>query len=306
MALSAPRLTRKTVIKVKIETVKGTKVAADQALIAYELEIQPDIPFEGRKGTGLYRGNERAGTLGASGGKCTFKAELRGNGTSGLDAGIAILLQACGLSKSAETYSMHSIIANDKTISIDVWQDGKKKGLAGASGKTSLEFDSGGRVMLNFELFGIWQAPVDEALPSWSPGTGGVMRAQGGEFTIDANAIKISKASLDLSCNLVPEYSLAASGGIACYIITDCDPTLTIDPEADLVAGYDFYGKFLARTEAAISMILKDGTVKATFTKAQIKEIKHGDRDGIEIENLTYQLNHSSGNDALTITAAAV
>jgi len=308
MTLSAPRATRKTVIKVKIETNKGTKVEADQALIVDDLEILPVIPYEPRNGTGLYLGNERAGTLGARAGKCTFKTELRGNGSSGLDAGVAILLQACGLVKSSEAYAMHSVIANQKTISIDVWDDGKKKGLAGASGEWGLDFENGGRVMLSFEFSGIWQPPIDDALPTWTPGTGGVMRAQSGTFTIDANAIKIAKGSFKMGCKVAPEYSVAAVGGIACYIITDFDPSLTVDPEADLVAGYDFYGKHLAGTTAAIVLVVNDGTVKATFTipAAQIKDIKSGDRDGIEIEDVTYQLNHSSGNDAMGIVAAAV
>lgn len=304
MALSAPLLTRKRVIKVILEATKGTKLAGTQALLVFDLDIKPTAPFEERKGTGLYRGHAQTGVLGERSGTCSFSAELRGTGTSGMEVGLAILLQACGLAKTAEVYQVHSTHTNDKTISIDVWEDGVKKGLAGASGNVTFEGTDGGRMMLNFEFSGVWQAPIDEALPAFSPSTTAPLLMQGGTFTLATESIMISRFSLNMGCVVVPRYDVDAVGGIAYFIITDYDgPIIGMDPEADLVAGYDYNGIWLARTEAAVSLALTDGTDTVTFTipKVQYREIPEGDRSGIQIYDITGQCNHSSGNDAVAI-----
>jgi len=172
--------------------------------------------------------------------------------TGTLGSGIDELLKTSGFVLSSTTYSPHSVLANQKTLSIDVWEDGIKKGLAGAQAKMSVEFDTGKRVLLKFEYSGIWQAPVDEALPSFSPGSTAVLHARGGTFTIGGVAKKISKLSLDCGQQIAPRPDVNATSGIAYYSITNYDPVVSFDPEAELVASYDIHGIWLAGTEAAI------------------------------------------------------
>jgi len=299
MALSAPLLGRLRVIKVILEAEKGTKVAATQALWVVDLEADPDGVFIERKGTGLYRGGKEKGVVDASKGIITFKAELRGNGSGGLEAGLAILLQACGLAKTLEVYQVHSAHADDKTISIDVWLDGEKKSLSGASGAVVFDGEEDGRVMCSFTLKGTWIAPTDEAMPAYEPSSTPAMLFSDSTFTLATESIKITRFSLDMGNVLVKRGNYV--------MITDYEPILSINPEMDLVAGYDFYGIWLAGTEAAVSLILTDGTDKITFTlpKVQCRELKGGDREGIAILDWTGQCNHSSGNDSVKLEAAA-
>ncbi|RKY09835.1 MAG: hypothetical protein DRP56_02030, partial [Planctomycetota bacterium] len=126
-------LTRKRVIKVALETVKGTKVAGTQALFAFNTDIKPAAPFAERKGAGLYLGHNETGILGEGIGTCSFKVELRGAATAAIEPGIAMILQAAGL-KDNSGYKPTSAVSDQKTLSIDVWEDGVKKGLAGAMG----------------------------------------------------------------------------------------------------------------------------------------------------------------------------
>ena len=309
MALSAPLLTRKRVIKVALEGAgtKGTKVAGTQAILVFDLDIKPTAPFSERKGTGLYRGHAETGVLEERSGTCTFSAELRGT-AGAMEAGLAILLQACGLDQTLEVYQVHSVPANDLTLSIDVWEDGVKKGLAGASGNVTFEGTAGKRMMCNFEFSGIWQATIDEALPAYAPSTDPPIRVQGGTFTLGGESIKINSFSLNMGCNVVMRADADGVGGIAHYHITDYDTVLSIDPEADKVAGYDFNGIWLAGTEAAVSLLLTDGTTNITIAiaKFQIREVPGGDRDGVLTYELVGQCNHDSGNDSVVITAAAV
>lgn len=297
-----------------LESPMGGKVAGTSAILAFDLDINPTAPFEERKGTGLCRGQSNAGTLGELSGSCKFKTELRGNGSSGLDAGLAILLQACGLAKTSESYQVHSVHSADKTISIDVWEGGVvggavgvKKGLAGASSDLIISGENGGKAMCDFDFQGRWQTPIAEAPAADTPGAGAVLKLQGGTFTLAEKTIKISKFNLKLGCKVVARRDITAAGGIAYFMITDYDPIFTIDPEAAYIADYDYYAAWLGGIEAAVSLVLTNGTTKVTLTlpKVQYKELNEGDRDGIQIYDLTGQCNHSSGNDAVTIVAAA-
>jgi len=307
MALSAPRFAQLKGIKVALETTKGTKVAGTQALMVEEPKIMPTAEFIKRNGPGKYLGNNAAAVIGAESGTVTFKAELRGTGGGGLEAGLAILLQACGFKKTSETYNVHSVHTDQKTVSIDVWEDGVKKGLAGASGTFTLEGADGGSVLISFEFHGVWQAPVDEAFPAFSPSTTKPLLMKGGTFTIDSNSIKISKFSLAMNNLVGPRRDVDASSGIAYYLVSNRDEELGMDPEADLVAGYDYHGKWLAGTEAAVSLALTDGTDTVTITipKAQYKELDPAERDGIDIYETTAQCNNTpSGDDSVTIAAS--
>jgi hypothetical protein len=130
---------------------------------------------------------------------------------------------------------------------------------------------------------------------------------QGGTFTIDSNAIKIDKFELDMGGDVQPREDVTAAGGIAYFMLPDVLPLLTIDPEADLVSGYDYHGKWLAGTEAVVSMIFKNATDQLTVAipKYQFREITEGERTGKLIYDITGQCNHSSGNDGVTLTFAS-
>jgi len=290
-------LSRKRCIKVTLENPSGTKVAGATACLVEDLEIKPTAPFQERKGSGLFLGNNAPGVLGERTGTCSFSMELRSsaavtftmakvqykeiaggdrdglmihdisgvlNNSSGNDwltinkgagtlgSGIDECLKAAGFVLNSTTYSPHSVQADQKTLSIDVWEDGVKKGLAGAQGKCTVEVETGKRVMLKFEFSGIWQVPVAEALPAFAPGTTAVLRAQGGTFTVATAAKQVSKLTIDLGQQVVPRMDINAAGGVAHYVITDYDPSCSFDLEAEAIATYDANAAWLAGTEAAI------------------------------------------------------
>ena len=157
--------------------------------------------------------------------------------------------------------------------------------------------------MLNFDFKGICIAPTDVAMPAYAPSTRAPLRMQAGTFTLATLAIKIAKFNLKMNNVVTMRGDVTGVGGIAYYLVGDYDPQVSIDPEADLVAGYDYFGAFLAGTEAAVSLVVTDATDIVTFTipKVQYKEIKEADRGGIQIYDLTGQCNITSAtvNDAV-------
>jgi len=306
MALSAPLLKRKRVLQVKIETTKGTLVAADTDALVYDLTMDPEDPFVERKLSGKVLGHTSPGVLeGTAAGSCKFKMELRGDGSQGMDPALAIMLQACGQEKTLEVYTPTSVHATQKTISLASYEDGVKKQLAGAMGTFKLAPD-GGRLVFDFEFSGVWQAPIDAALPTVAYS---VLKplpwgAASNAFSLDSESIKISTFEFDVGNEVVPRMD---NGRISYYAITDRDPTMTLDPETDKIAGYDLYGKWLAGTEVAISLAVTDGTDTMTLagSKFQYREAKEGDREKFAIDDVTGQFNIvtiNTGDDEYSMT----
>jgi len=308
MALSAPLLTRKKTLMVKIESGKGTYAAGDQAILAFDLAINPTAPFEERRGTGIYRGVSNAGFHGLKTGTCSFTTELRGTGSGGMEAGLAILLQACGLKKTSEVYQVQSTHTADSTISIDVWEDGVVKSLGGASGNVVFEGEAGNRMMCRFDFTGIWQDPVAGNAPSLTTlSTTNPLLVKGGSFSLDANSIKIGKYNLDMKNTITVRKDAGSASGIAYCMITDYSPTISCDPEADLIAGYDYDLHRRDGTLSAITLEVDNQTDQVTFStpKVQITDLKEGDREGIQIYDYTGVAVHNAGDNSVVITAAA-
>ena len=83
----------------------------------------------------------------------------------------------------------------------------------------------------------------------------------------------------------------------------------TIDPESSLVATKDPYTEWLARDEAALSVIFDDNIDLITIAapKLQFSNIQEGERGGNQIDQIDFVCNRSAaaGDDELTITFAS-
>jgi len=301
-------LTRKKVVQVKLEATKGTaETTGFTDVLVFDPEIRPTAPFEPRRGSGNYLGNAVAGIVGERTGTFTCSAELRGNGTDGMDEGLAILLQGCGLKNSSETYAPSSDVSDHKSVTIRVYEDGICKTIYGAMGNVTLESASARRIICNFDFQGIWMSPADMALPAFSPGSEPPPLLIGATFTIGGTARKVSRFTIDLGASIKLREDMTTTSGIAHAEIVDYEPTFGCDLEAEQVAIYDINGIWLAGTEAALSIVVGSGAGKEitiSAPKLQYREIPEGDRDGILIYDVTGQLNNNSGDDAISIAVA--
>jgi len=306
--MAAPLLSRKTAIKIKVESTKGTEISGDTDILVSDIEMNPESDYTRRNGAGLYLGNNVAGVVDGRIGKCTFTMELMAYTGHALNPGLAILLQACGMAQATQVYTIHSTFTNQVCISIDYFQDGLEKTLFGAMGNVTFEGEAGKRILCKFEFTGLYKAIADTALPSFAPATQKPMLMQSGAFTMNSAAKNISRFSLNLGNVVSMRADPSKAGGLISAIITDYDPELSVDPEADNVATYAFEALWQAGTEHAISLAVSDGIDKATFTlpKVQAKSLPHTDRDGILVHDWKGQCNHSSGNDAVSMAVATV
>jgi len=307
MALSAPLAARRNTLLVKLETAAGTaETTGLLALLAFDVKADPTADWTERKGTGQRSGHTVVGALGARTGQVTFTAELRcGTGTV-LDPALAACLQACGALKTSESYAQDTANARAaEARAITIWReiDGVRKALVGAAGNVTIKAESGQRVLLEFEFNGRWIAPTDQTLSTADPVTTTPMRAASGTFTLGTETIKINSFSLNWGATPALRGDVNAAGGVACYDVLDFDPEVTLDPEFDRVAGYDFYGLWLAGTTAAIvfAAVAGDRTATITLPAVNIKSLGEAERDGIAALDYTGACINDGATPAVTL-----
>lgn len=303
-----PLMTRMRLIQVKLESQKGTGVTPDTDVLAYDFSCNPEDGFTERKLSGIVMGHTSKGLPeGTGAGKISFKAEVRHTASAAtLNAGLAILLQCCGVLKTSEVYTPTSVFTSQKTCSIAYYKNGKKNILTGCMGNFVMTPDSN-RLILEFEMSGVWGAPTDASLPTptYDAGLPLMWSAATNVYTLASVPLYLSTFSFNPGNQVVPRYS---GGRILHYMVTDRDPVITMDPEEELCATYDAYAAWLAGTEAALSLAIGNGSYKATLAAAkfQHRNPKEGDRNGKIITDVTGQCNfNSAGDDDWSLTIAA-
>jgi len=288
MALYAPLASRRQTLLVKLETTPGqAETTGLLPLLAFDVSAGPSTDWSDRKGTGAYSGHNASGALGAHTGQIEFTTELRAaDGGGALAPALAACLQACGALKTLEVYGQDIANARDAGArSLTIWReiDGVRKRLVGAAGNVVFRGAVGERVMLAFTFQGRWTAPTDETMDTTAPAGGPPMRLENGSFTLGGETIKIAEFEINWGATPALRADAAASGGVGCYDVLDFDPEISLDPEMDRVAGYDFYGLHLAGATAAVALSATagDDTAALTMPAVNIKELNEGDRDGI-------------------------
>lgn len=307
-------LTRVRVLGAKIEGTSGTVETladADGAFNVINPVIQPTIAFTPREGQGGF--GKIKGVTGPRGGTCTFRHHLYGDGAGGVPTWAALFLPACGWVNTAGTFSPRSEApgSNVKTITIGVYENGKLKRLRGASGTFSIVCESGQPVALDFTFTGVYMDEAAGTILAPTYPTRAPIRFSGTTFTIAAAATPCF-ASLTFDAGnsvILRECPTAAdNSGYFNAIITDRTPTGTINLESVLVATNAVYNKWVGHTEEALSLAVADANDRVTIACAAIQRTnkQEGDRNGVQIDDVTFQCNKSAGDDELTIAFSAV
>ncbi len=297
-------IAQKKVLRVDLETTKGTAVVPSIDLITFDPEMSSTAEHieQAGAGTGEFMGFNQIGVIGKQIGVCNFRANLKGDGTSVLDPGLDVLMQCCRFSVAAAVYSPVSTVLAQKTCTIYLYEDGLLKRLSGCMGNVTLEYEEGKIVACNFAMQGIYAKQADTAMPTFAPDVTTAPLMGSGTWTIGAKAINIGKLTLDMRNELAEHDDH--------YVITQSKPMISFDPAAQLTSEHDFEALHLAGTTSALSLSIGSGAgneITLTAPKLQYSDAPvSGDREGI----FTYDINGNciidSGNDevVLTVTGA--
>ena len=303
MTIATPPLgRRKKLIGALVESTAGTENEPTAALgmNIFDAKMAPDGMYpESRLPQGNYLGTSDR-IIGLQKGKLTFRWEA-----AHADA-LLTLIQGCGFSAAGVPLSS---IASMASLSMALWEDGRKKRMRGCSGTLSIEGSSGGKFMGTEDFDGVWVQTEDEAMPALSPLTATVFRVAGLTLTLGGAALPgINQVTISIGAQVEPRQDVTNAAGVLHYAVLDINPTVQLDPESRLVAGHDGYGLLLAGTTGVFQAVLTDGASK-TLTidgiRAQRTEISDGEREGKVTDPITLELHNSAGNDSLIFTKSA-
>jgi hypothetical protein len=179
--------------------------------------------------------------------------------------------------------------------------------ILGAFGSMGWTVRAGGVMEFRFAFTGAFGGRSDVTYVAGTPGaTPQYATLKSAGFQIDtANyGPRIASVGFDLGNVVSPIPSINAASALAGFFIADRNPRLTIDPEADLVANYDWVTKWRAGNLADIDFTLGSAQyarIKPIFPKAQIVNQSYTQRDGLTAWPTSFLASINSGLDDFSI-----
>ncbi len=319
--MTVPMIRRRRVLAAKIESTPGSAMAllaADAAFNVFDTNITPAIEFAEREGQSAL--SPLHGVTAGERGQVIFAVELHGSGDTGTPtpAWATTLLPACGMKEASGVWTPESRPpgasgSSAKTVTIGVYElSGTKarfKRLRGCMGTFVMRFVAGQVVRVEFTFDGIWDEPQDIALiapdyPSVKPPT-----FRGSTFTIGSNTPRVAEVTLDMGNEIALREDPSDAAGFQAAVITGRRINGTLNPEARLIQADNPFYRWTEWQTQTMQIILGSGSADGNLITIdgpafQITDIQPGERNGVEIDEISYQLNRSAdaGDDEVVIT----
>lgn len=289
-------LKRKRILAAKTEATPGTAeslTASEATFNVYELTVQQEIEKTTREGQGSF--GHLPSVSGGHKGRITFKTDLGWDGTATEPAWADTFFPACGLVKSTNTYTPRSEApgTNVKTLTMAVYEDGRRKLMRGCVGTFRLVCETGKPAMIEWDFIGIWTTPTDVALLAPTYPTVAPLRYASGVTEFNSVAMQCQSVTLDVGNTTYLREGTAASN-ISGYIagcITNRRPTITANPESKLIGTQDRYLFFRDSTEYVLTFEIagpSSSKIVVSAPKATIENIQDADRESLIVDDLTF------------------
>lgn len=307
-------LSNRVVLAGKAETTEGTAVSlagADANNLIMDPKYDVDVPMFKRSflNNSLSPQGQIATTRGSA---ISFKVEVKGSGTAGTAPACGKYLKSCGFSETvvaatSVTYKPESALSNIPTMTMATYRDGLQKLIKGARGNLKYTGKSAEIGMFEFEFVGVDVAVTDVAIPTPSGVETTIpVPLLSAAFSIASFAAFVSQIQFDMANVLTRRGDINQSSGFISTLLGGREPKGSFDPEDELVATHDWYGRWLANTTGALTW--KHGAtagniVTFNIPKAQYIKIAEAERNGIATLNTDFlmQRNATAGDDELTI-----
>lgn len=307
-------LSNRVVLAGKAEATEGTAetlAGADANNLIMEPKFDADVPMfkRGFLDNSLSPHGQIATTRGSAIG---FKTEVKGSGTAGTAPALGKYLISCGMKETvvastSVTYTPESALANIPTMTIAAYRDGLRKLMKGARGNLKYTGKGGEPGMLEFEFIGVDVDVTDVALPTPSGVEATVpFPLLSAAFSVAGFSALISQIQFDLANVLQRRGDINQASGFISTLLTSREPKGSFDPEDELVADHDFYGRWKANTTGVVTWkhgLTAGNIVTFSIPKAQYIKIAEGDRGGIATlaADFVMQRNTTGGDNELSI-----
>lgn len=204
-------------------------------------------------------------------------------------------------------YTPTSDVTNMESLTLYLYLDGLLHKMTGARGTFTVEGTGGEYARFNFDFTGNYVDPVDATMPATPTyETQKPSMVELANLTVDSvNTFAASSFSLDAGNDVVIRDNINNEEAYAGAIITGRSPTASIDPEAELVATHDFFGRMKAGTEMEFEVHVgntKGNVVQFYGTNVQYRSINYGERNSIRTMDVQMALTTNNSDDELRIS----
>ena len=295
----------------KIEALEGTAEAltAAEAFLAFNPGWDPTIgryQAEPCKATG----GQIESQAGERSSKISFTAHLTPSGTPGTPPWWGKYVKACG---AQEIITLNTSVEykpatlNAPSMTLGRYTGTRIKHVWGCRGDLKIALDKGKPPLGTFTFTGKDFSVIDGGFLAGVDYSAMLVQPSlflGAAFLFDAYQAIISKLEFALGNNIVLPDDAGQASGFRPTLISNRKPTISFDPEAVAVATKDFYGKWRGSSGAAMSCTLGStpGHIIAfSASKAQVEDLKSGDRKEILIDQITCSLKETNGDDDWSI-----
>ena len=179
---------------------------------------------------------------------------------------------------------LRPISNNFESASLVMYKDGVKHTMPGSFGTFEITAAAGTFGSIKWTFTGIYKAPVDQVMPS--PVYEKTLPAQVelGRLRLDTFSAVVEKFTFNQKNDIQIRPDVSSSQGYIGTRIVSRKPEGGVNPEADTVANYDFWGIFAAATRIPFQMRVgttPGNTVWMIAPAAQYTGMTYTDRQGI-------------------------
>lgn len=304
---------RRMVVAMKPESVYGTDIFAGtytQGDVIACRDIQPSINLEEIPNLAMAGDLGRLpSAIGVESASVQFTMWYRGRTAAFDDAPSRLVpevdmpFRGCGL---AAAFSVANAAAWDKvtyaptntleSMTIYVVQEISGQAtapalkLTGCFGTFGFTMRAGGVMEIRFQFVGALAGRSDVTYVAGAPSPSGVpsaypvLKSAGLQIDSTNYAPRIAQLGFELGNTVSPIASANAASALAGFFISDRNPRISIDPEADLVSAYDWLTKWKASNLADFDFTLgatQWNKIKPIFPKVQTVGQGYTQRDGL-------------------------
>lgn len=305
------RLKRKGLVLAKTETTYGTDptpTSSANAILTMDIELKDSFePVERDVQIASLTRKQTVGVKRFT--EVKFTAELYGSGSVALPPRTGVLFKACSM---AETINSGTSVVYTPTSSSQssctlwVYIDGVRHIITGAVGTWKLTGEAGKQAFIEFTMTGVYNAPTDQSFPTptFESTVDSVPTIKSAGLTLNSVALVVNEFTVDMGNTVAPRPSVNAAFAIVGFQVTDRKPVATIDPEAELLAVYNYRSDILSTPRNLHFNIgsTVGNKVLINIPKYNVTDIAYSDRDQTLVENITGQCSDGgSGDDELSL-----
>lgn len=312
-----PKLSRKAALGIKKETTQGTAetLSATDFTHAYDVKITPNVELTPQNyiSTSL---SQFAQLPGKKFFEIEFTLPLKGSGTAGTEnAPLGAALEASGtlvtvtpgtscIYNRVSSPASSSYYGPGKSCTIKFYEDGILYTAAGCMFDASLDIEAGKPVGVKFKGRGKYSAVTDASFPTVTPLTNDPPVVKTASFAIHSYSAVIQKLSIEINNGVQMRDDVNSADSLLGFMITDPKITGSIDPERELVATHDWWGRLAAGTLGTMTIQIGStagNIITITAPKVQYTGLTPGNRGGIATLEAKLSFARNSGDDEIVI-----